>query len=77
MWIASCSTSEKHLEDFLIKNWKNTPLGAKYDIYEEEGDLIGQQYPSDTDPIDILAISEDKKILLVIELKKGRLLMWL
>ena len=63
---------EKHLEDFLIKNWKNTPLGAKYDIYEEEGDLIGQQYPSDTGPIDILAISKDKKTLLVIELKKGR-----
>lgn len=63
---------EKHLEDFLIKNWKNTPLGSKYDIYEEEGELIGQQYPSDTGPIDILAISKDKKTLLVIELKKGR-----
>ena len=30
---------EKHLEDFLIKNWKNTPLGAKYDIYEEKAIL--------------------------------------
>ena len=29
---------EKHLEDFLIKNWKNTPIGKKYDIYEEEGE---------------------------------------
>lgn len=63
---------EKHLEDFLIKNWKSTPLGKKYDIYEEEGELIGQQYPSDTGPIDILAISKDRKTLLVIELKKGR-----
>lgn len=63
---------EKHLEDFLIKNWKNTPLGKKYDIYEEEGEMVGEQYPSDTGPIDILAISKNHKELLVIELKKGR-----
>ena len=63
---------EKHLEDFLIKNWKSTSLGKKYDIYEEDGVLVGQQYPSDTGPIDILAISKDKKTLLVVELKKGR-----
>lgn len=64
---------EKHLEDFLVQNWKNTELGKKYDIYvNEEGDLIGRQYPSDTGPIDILAISKDKKEWLVVELKKGR-----
>ena len=33
---------------------------------------MGQQYPSDTGPIDILAISKDKKEILVVELKKGR-----
>ena len=63
---------EKHLEDFLVKNWKQTELGKHYDIYEEDGELVGQQYPSDTGPIDILAISKDKKTLLVVELKKGR-----
>ncbi len=63
---------EKHLEDFLVQNWKNTELGKHYDIYEEEGELVGQQYPSDTGPIDILAVSKDKKTLLVVELKKGR-----
>ncbi len=63
---------EKHLEDFLVKNWKNTALGKDYQIYEEEGELVGQQYPSDTGPIDILAISKDRKTLLVVELKKGR-----
>lgn len=63
---------EKHLEDFLAKNWKQTELGKDYDIYEEDGELVGQQYPSDTGPIDILAISKDKKALLVVELKKGR-----
>jgi len=63
---------EKHLEDFLVQNWKQTDLGKLYDIYEEEGELVGQQYPSDTGPIDLLAVSKDKKTILVVELKKGR-----
>ena len=69
---ASNFALEKHLEDFLVENWKQSELGKYYDIYEEEGELVGQQYPSDTGPIDILAISKDKKIILVVELKKGR-----
>ncbi len=63
---------EKHLEDFLEKNWKHTELGKKYDIFEEDGERVGRQYPSDTGPIDILAISKDKKELLIVELKRGR-----
>lgn len=63
---------EKHLEEFLIKNWQYTPIGKDYRIYEECGELIGQQYPSDTGPMDILAKSKDGKTWLVIELKKGR-----
>lgn len=63
---------EKHLEDFLIKNWAQTELGKKYDIYEVDGEKVGQQYQTDTGPMDILAISKDKKTLLVVELKKGR-----
>ena len=62
---------EKHLEDFLVKNWKQTPLGKTYDIYKDE-ENSGQQFPTDTGPIDILAISKDKKEVLVVELKKGR-----
>lgn len=63
---------ERHLEDFLVANWKQTELGKNYDIYEEDGELVGKQYETDTGPIDILAISKDKKQLLVVELKKGR-----
>jgi restriction system protein len=63
---------EKHLEDFLVQNWHYTELGKHYDIYEEDGEIVGQQYPSDTGPIDILAISKDKEEILVVELKKGR-----
>ena len=63
---------EKHLEDFLVANWKQTELCKNYSIYEEGGELIGKQYPTDTGFIDILAISKDKKELLIVELKKGR-----
>jgi restriction system protein len=63
---------EKHLENFLVENWRHTELGKDYSILEEEGDIVGQQYPTDTGPIDILAVSKDKKRLLVVELKKGR-----
>ena len=62
---------EEHLEDFLVQNWPHTDLGKDYDIYEEDGEKA-QQYQTDTGPLDILAISKDKKRLLVVELKKGR-----
>lgn len=63
---------EKHLEDFLVANWAQTELGRDYDIFSDEGELVGQQYPSDTGAIDILAISKDRRTLLVVELKRGR-----
>ncbi|WP_224772670.1 endonuclease NucS domain-containing protein [Pelagicoccus enzymogenes] len=63
---------EKHLEDFLVANWQYTDLGKNYDIYSEDGEVKGQQYPSDTGPIDILAVSKDQKEILIIELKRGR-----
>lgn len=62
---------ETHLEDFLVKNWAHTELGKQFDIFSEDGNLA-QQYETDTGPLDILAISKDKKRLLVVELKKGR-----
>lgn len=63
---------EKHLEEFLVKNWRQTEVGKQYDSYEVDEVLVGQQYPCDTGYIDILAISKDKKELLVVELKRGR-----
>ena len=68
---ASSFALEEHLEEFLIKHWPHTELGKDYDIYEEDG-VKAQQYQTDTGPLDILAISKDKKRLLVVELKKGR-----
>lgn len=52
---AAAFALEKHLEDFLVQNWVQTALGKEYDIYEEDGEKIGQQYPTDTGPMDILA----------------------
>lgn len=63
---------EKHLEDFLVANWLSTELGKSHNIFVDEGEAVGQQYPTDTGPIDILAVSKDGKELLVVELKKGR-----
>lgn len=63
---------ENHLEDFLFQNWKQTELGKTYEIYEDENGTGKQYVTDDNGRIDILAISKDKKELLVVELKKGR-----
>jgi restriction system protein len=68
---ASAFALEEHLEEFLVNNWAHTELGKDYEIFEEDGEKA-QQYQTDTGPLDILAISKDKKHLLVVELKKGR-----
>ena len=74
---ASVFALEKHLEDFLVANWTSTEFSKSYDIFEENDELVGQQFPTDTGPIDILAISKDRKELLVIELKRAELAMLL
>jgi restriction system protein len=63
---------EQHLEAFLVLNWDQTEFAKTFAIFEEEGEKVGQQYETDAGPIDILAISKDKKRLLVVELKRGR-----
>ncbi|QOY21005.1 DUF1016 family protein [Xanthomonas citri] len=63
---------EKHLEDFLVKHWAQTELAKTFKIYEDDGELVGQQYATDAGPIDILAVSRDGQRLLVVELKRGR-----
>ena len=63
---------EKHLEAFLVTNWSQTDLAKDFSIFEEDNELVGQQYNTDAGSIDILAISKDRKRILVIELKRGR-----
>jgi restriction system protein len=63
---------ERHLEDFLVSNWENTDLGKLYDLFEQDGVMVGRQFETDTGPIDVLAQSKDGTELVVIELKRGR-----
>jgi restriction system protein len=63
---------EKHLEDFIVQNWAKTDFGSEFEIFDDGSGKVGQQYPTDTGPIDILAVGKDKKALLVLELKRGR-----
>lgn len=71
---ATAFALEKHLEDFLVSNWGSTQLGRTWDIYtDEHGAQVGQQYLTDTGPLDILAQSKDGAEMLVVELKRGKL----
>ncbi len=63
---------EKQLQSFLIENWSNLEFGSTHAILEEDGYLVGGQYPTSVGIIDILAKSKDGKEWLVIELKKGK-----
>lgn len=63
---------EKHLEDFIFRNWRSLPIGNQYDIYEEGGELLGRQFSTQIGPIDLLGLSKDKSEFLVLELKRDR-----
>jgi hypothetical protein len=63
---------ESQLEDFLIENWDKTELGARYDLIEENGELVSQQYKTGIGIIDILVEDKKTKQLVVIELKKNQ-----
>jgi len=63
---------EAHLEDFLVENWDRLDIGKKYNLLEEDGDIVGQQYITPIGRFDLLAKSKDDKEWLIIELKKGR-----
>ena len=63
---------EKHFEDFLVANWEQTELGRKYDLIEEKGELVSQQYATDIGRIDLLVRDKKDGSYVVIELKKGQ-----
>lgn len=63
---------EKHLEDFLVANWESTELGASYDLIEDNGDMVSQQYPTEIGNIDLLVTERESGNYVVIELKKGQ-----
>lgn len=64
---------EKHLEDFLVANWESTELGKLYELIEEDGEMVSQQYPTKAiGNIDLLVKEKKNGNYVVIELKKGQ-----
>lgn len=63
---------EKHLEDFLVRNWESTELGKKYELLEQDGDIVSPQYRTDVGLIDLLVKDKETKQYVIIELKKGQ-----
>jgi hypothetical protein len=63
---------EEELENFLIRNWDQTELGKKYDLIDEDGEMVSQQYSTPIGPIDILAQDKKSKQYVVIELKRDQ-----
>ena len=56
---------EKHLEDYICRNWETTIFGGDFNIYEN-----GRQYQTNTGPLDILAKKKDETEFLILELKR-------
>lgn len=63
---------EKELENFLVKNWDKTEFAEKYELIEEDGQLVSQQYCTDIGIIDILVKDKKSSQYVVIELKKEK-----
>ena len=63
---------EKYLEEFMEANFSKINFGASLELYSEDEESTGRQYPTSIGPIDLLAIDRQKKEFVVIELKKGK-----
>jgi hypothetical protein len=64
---------EQHLHEFLRDNWPKTPLGREWDLYEEDGELVGYQYPcTGVGYADLVARHKEEPWWLVIELKRDQ-----
>jgi RecB family endonuclease NucS len=63
---------ESQMEEFIIANWAETELGAKYDLIYEDGDLKSKQYRTSHGRIDLLVKDKETGCHVVIELKKDQ-----
>lgn len=62
---------EKHLEEFIVTNFKSI-FGSALEVFADEDGVHGQQYPTEIGVIDILAWDNSSQSYVVIELKRGR-----
>lgn len=67
---------EKYLEEFLVDNWEKCGLYPEWELFEQDGEVVGKQYVTgEVGTIDLLARRREGDELtdwLVIELKRGR-----
>lgn len=63
---------EKYLEEFIEANFSKINFDAKLELYQDEENSSGRQFQTTIGRIDLLAIDRQKKVFVVIELKKGR-----
>src|SRR5665811_761878 len=63
---------EKELENFIIKNWDKTELGHKYDLIEEDGEIVSQQYITDIGKIDRQNKDKETEQYAVMALKRNQ-----
>lgn len=62
---------ESHLEEFMDRNWHHINFGRKLKRYRID-EQSGRQFPAGQWSIDFLCVDEDRKCLVVVELKKGQ-----
>lgn len=61
---------EKHLEEYIVKNWDLVDFGEKLSLYRDEDGTPGRQYVTEVGIIDILS-RDAKGNFVVIELKRN------
>ena len=64
---------EIHLEQWLVDHWDQIKFGAELKLYEENGEVVGQQYNTKSvGQIDLLCEDKETGALVVIEIKRGQ-----
>ena len=64
---------EVHLEEWLVEHWDQVNFGAPLRLYEEDGEIVGQQYDTRAiGRIDLLCEDAGSGALVVVELKRGQ-----
>lgn len=64
---------ERQLHNFMADNWSELQLGHDWDLYEQQGDIVGVEFNTKTvGRIDLLAKHKVEPAWLVIEIKKDQ-----
>lgn len=64
---------ERYLHEFLVDNWSSLELGQKWDLLEEDGEIVGSHYDTGVvGEIDLLAKHQTENRWLVVELKRDQ-----